>query len=206
MKNIITSTWDDVRFQPQQKPKTSAPLSLQTKPYFFYSCCICSKISLTSATTMTQPQMWAHFCSIRSHHTWTRIRSDLLTQPTVATSSLKRTLFQPQSWISLEDKSDVPTAKEISDPLPGVCERMEERALMVKQKWGEQSVHQSCSSNVLKGFLTHFYSHTQTVQLGQQRKSRPHGPVIYSASLVLKRSVLKSPDLKPWKFKSQIPA
>lgn len=61
MKNITTSTWDDVRFQPQQKPKTSAPLFLQTKPYYFYTCCICSKISLTSATTMTQPQTLAPF-------------------------------------------------------------------------------------------------------------------------------------------------
>lgn len=81
MKNITTSTWDDVRFQPQQKPKTSAPLSLQTKPYYFYTCCICSKISLTSATTMTQPQTLAPllFNPLSSHLNQGQIRPVNLT-------------------------------------------------------------------------------------------------------------------------------
>lgn len=98
------------------------------------------------------------------------------------------------------------TAKEISAysvSLCGFCEKIEQGVLMVKQRWGEQSIHQSCLLNVSKGNkkpmplfdffptlslpITHCYSHTQshslTLRLGQQRKSRTCGPVIHSVSL-----------------------
>lgn len=116
-------------------------LSSEQSLMSFFSCCICSQISLTWATTMTQPQTLAHLCSIRSHHTWTRIRSDLFTRPTVSTSSLKA----PSCSLSLEVpwKTSLTylqyTAKEISAssfffvPLPGVCKRMEQRVLMVNE-------------------------------------------------------------------------
>lgn len=54
--------------------------------------------------------------------------------------------------------------------------------------------------------ITH--SHTQThspkLKAGQQRKSRPCGPVTHSVSLILRRLVFKFPELKCGKFYGQI--
>lgn len=98
--------------------------------------------------------------------------------------------------------------------LSGVCERMEQRVLMVKQRRGEQGVHQSCLSNHSRGnkepmpffFLNSLlFSHTNTLsnhKAGQQRKSRPCGPVTHSVSFVLRRTVLKFPNLKSGKCSS----
>lgn len=87
MKNIITSTWDEVRFQPHWTSSYVSPI----RQSLIFFCYMCSQMNLTSAsaTTITQPQTSAQSCSICAHHTWTRVRSDLCTRPTAATSSLQ---------------------------------------------------------------------------------------------------------------------
>lgn len=96
----------------------------------------CTQISLTWATNITQPQILTQFCSISSHHSRFRIRSDHFTWPTVSTSSLKSIVLQPQLWCPLENKSDVPTvySQRKKVPLSGVgwsC-----------GQWREQVIHQ----------------------------------------------------------------
>lgn len=89
-------------------------------------------------------------------------------------------------------------------------------------KWWSTGVHQSCLSNVLKGNkeprLFFFFSLKTSPSLllivilintlsnlkaGQQRKSRPCGRDTHSLSLVLRRTVLKFPDLKSGKYYRQ---
>lgn len=105
-KNIITSTWDEVCRQRLEHNKNQRLLHndhLFRQSLMFF---VFSQIHLTSASasTITQPLTSAHYCSISSYDTWTKIRSDLFTRPTAATSSLQSPVLRPQSWSPLGDK------------------------------------------------------------------------------------------------------
>lgn len=79
---------------------------------------------------------------------------------------------------------------------------------MVKQRRGEQGVHQSffhffttLSLLRLILILTHSLSN---LKAGQLRKLRPCGCVTHSVSLLLRRTVLEFPEPKSGKFYRQI--
>ena len=99
-------------------------------------------------STWPQPQLrpWHH---LRHQTTPVRsalitpepgIRSDLFTRPTAATSSLQSPVSRPQWWSPLGDEPAVPTVHSqrnkcfIFVSLSGVCERMEQRVSVVKQR------------------------------------------------------------------------
>jgi len=175
MKNIITSTWDEVRFQPHW---TSSYVSPFRQSLIFF-CYMYSQMNLTSAsaTTITQPQTSAQSCSICAHHTWTRVRSDLFTRPTAATSSLQSSCLllaspQSQSPFGRQVYSTQPKKKVLFFffvSLSDICERMEQWGFIVKQRKREQGAHQSffffyqmCLYNPLPPRQSFLFSHTNT--------------------------------------------
>lgn len=192
-----------------QKPKTSAPFSLfRIKSDVFCCCCIYSQISLTWAKNITQPQILTQFCSICSHHSQFRIRSDHFTWPTVSTSSLKSGVLQPQLWCPLEDESDVPIVHCQRNSIfsPSAWCSMDLWVLMVTKWWREQGMHQmlliDCWPPCL--FITQFNYHRKkspTIQLGQQ-KIRTMGPCYSLCLLGCQRVGAKTSWSKTWKNSS----
>lgn len=183
-KNIITSTWDEINL-------TSA-----------------------SATTITQPQTSARSCLICSHHTWTRIRSDLFFLPDLQLlPPLCKTLFSAtksfgrQVWCIYRTQ---PKKKVLLFfvSLSGVCEGWGSGCWW----WSRGEESRVCTKvfSFLYNSLpptAHSYSHTHTLsnlKAGQQRKLKPCGHVTHSVSLLLRRTVLKFPDPKSGKFYRQI--
>lgn len=190
MKSNTTSTWDEINLTSASattitQPQTSAPVLFNLL-----------------SSHLNQDQMWP-FYQIYSCY--------LLFAKALASLSSVTTSFGRQVW-----RTEHSQRNKCFFCLSGIYERKKQRVLMVNQRRGPMLCKKSQKEkrnpcHFFCNFLLPPYNlcprtqrHSRTLRLGQQRKLRPYGPITSSASLVLRRTVLKFLDLKPGTFCRQI--